>query len=385
MFDSYRSRDADFIPVSQPFLWGNELLYASQAIQEGWISSRGRFVDAFERGFAEALEMRFAVAVCNGTAALHLALTTLDLKPGDEVIVPDFCMISPVLAILYCGATPVPVDVDQTWNINPKLIEEKISARTRAILVVHNYGHPAEMNAISEMARRLNLYLVEDVAESLGATVNGRKAGTFGDLACFSFYANKVITTGEGGMVVTQDPALYEKARWKRDLCFGPTEETRFTHQEIGYNFRLTNMQAAVGVAQLEHMNEAIAAKIAVAEKYDLALKDIEGLTLPPQAEWAKNVYWVYGVAVEPEFGVSRQLLQKYLRDAHIETRRFFTPIHQQPIVASNVAAADFPVSSYLSERGIYLPSYIGMSSAAIQRVANAIRSIQKEHGDLAD
>ena len=380
MLDSYKSREPGFIPVSQPFLWGNEARYAAEAIQEGWISSRGRFVDAFERGFAEALDSRFAIAVCNGTAALHVALATLDLKPGDEVIVPDFCMISPVLAILYCGATPVPVDVDATWNINPQLIEERITARTRAILVVHNYGHPAEMNAISEIARRHNLHLVEDVAEALGATVNGRKAGTFGELACFSFYANKVITTGEGGMVITPDRALYERARWKRDLCFGPDEETRFTHKEIGYNYRLTNVQAALGVAQLEHLDEAVAGKIAIAEQYDRALKDVAGLTLPPQTEWGKNVYWVYGVVVEPEFGVSRRLLQQYLRDARIETRRFFTPIHQQPILAVNGTAADFPVSSHLSERGLYLPSYIGMSWAVIERVADAVRAIQKKY-----
>src|SRR6185369_1273856 len=189
-------------------MWGNEAVYVAEAINEGWISSRGRFVDAFERSFADALDTEFAIAVCNGTAALHLALSTLGITTGDEIIVPDFCMISPVLAVLYCGGIPVPVEVDETWNIDPKLIEAKITARTRAILVVHNYGHPGDMIAISELAHKHNLFLIEDVAEALGATVAGRKAGTFGDIACFSFYANKVITTGEGGMVITRDPKL---------------------------------------------------------------------------------------------------------------------------------------------------------------------------------
>jgi perosamine synthetase len=370
------SPDGEFIPVSKPYLWGNEAAYVNTAIEEGWLSSRGRFVDSFERTFAEKLDTKFAAAVCNGTAALHLAMATLDIKPGDEVIVPDFCMISPVLAVLYCGATPVPVEVDETWNINPDLIEEKISARTRAILVVHNYGHPAAVDKISALARRHNLYLVEDCAEALGATVNGRKIGTFGDLACFSFYANKVITTGEGGMVITQNQELYERARWKRDLCFGSDDETRFIHREIGYNFRLTNMQAAVGVAQLEHFDEAVASKIDIARRYNSALKDVAGLTLPPEASWARNVYWVYGILVEPESRVSRAALQQYLCEMSIETRRFFTPIHQQPIIGRREADTSYPHSTHLAAHGIYLPSYIGMRPDAVARVADAIRTI---------
>ncbi|HZT61402.1 MAG TPA: DegT/DnrJ/EryC1/StrS family aminotransferase [Pyrinomonadaceae bacterium] len=374
-------RDRDFIPVSRPFMWGKEAEYVNQAISEGWVSSRGRMVDAFERGFAEALGVEYAVGVCNGTAAVHLALAALGIKAGDEVIVPDFCMIAPALAILYCGATPVAVDVDETWNMAPALIEEHITERTRAILVVHNYGHPARMDEIADLARRRGLYLVEDTAEALGATVNGQQAGTFGDVASFSFYANKVITTGEGGMVVTRRADLFERLRWKRDLCFGKDEETRYTHAEVGFNYRLTNLQAAVGVAQLEHLDEAIASKVAVARRYDEALRDLPGLTLPPEAAWAKNVYWVYGVLVEPEFGVPRALLQEQLLARGIETRRFFTPLHEQPIVPPQGGASDYPRSAHLAEHGLYLPSSVGMQAAAVERVAETLHALRRQHG----
>lgn len=374
------SLDDEFIPVSRPFMWGKEGAYVQEAIGDGWISSRGKFVDSFERTFAETLGVRYAVGVCNGTAAVHLAVTALGIGQGDEVIVPDFCMISPVLALLYRGATPVPVDVDDTWNIDPNLIEEKITDKTKAILVVHNYGHPAEMRSICDIARRHGLFLIEDTAEALGATINGRMAGTFGDIACFSFYANKIITTGEGGMVVTQNLDLYERARWKRDLCFGADEETRFTHKEIGYNYRLTNMQAAVGVAQLEHFADAVRGKIEIAKRYNAALRGIKGLTLPPEAKWSKNVYWVYGVIIEEDFGVQRATLQKRLRERRIETRRFFTPIHQQPIVKTAGVGGSYPESERLARRGLYLPSFIGMGEESILRVAKAIGKIQGEY-----
>ena len=371
---------AEFIPVSRPHLWGSEAKYVNEALSAGWISSRGKFVDAFERTFAELLPIRHGVAVCNGTAAVQLALTVLDIAPGDEVIIPDFCMIAPVLAILQRGAIPVPVDVDATWNMDPAAVEARISKRTRAILVVHNYGHPAEMNQLTELANRYNLLLVEDAAEALGASVRGRMAGTFGVLSTFSFYANKVITTGEGGMVVTDDSALCERTRWMRDLCFGHDEETRYTHQEIGYNFRLTNLQAAIGVAQLEHFAEAVAAKIAIGEEYNHLLQGIEGLTLPPQAAWAQNSYWVYGIVVERDFGVTRAELQQKLRERKIETRRFFTPVHQQPIIKQAAESSAYAHSCHLAEHGLYLPSYIGMTSDVIARVAETIRDIQQQH-----
>jgi len=368
----------EFIPVSKPFMWGNEAVYAQSAIAAGWISSKGTFVNSFEKMFAETVGVSHAVAVSNGTTALHLALAALGIGNGDEVIVPDFCMMSPVLAILYCGARPVSVDVDETWNINPRLIEEKITPRTRAVLVVHNYGHPAAIDQIAEIARRHKLYLVEDGAEALGGTVNNRNVGTFGDIACFSFYANKVITTGEGGMVAMNDDALYARALWKRDLCFGPDDETRFIHEDVGFNFRLTNVQAAIGVAQMEHFAAAVSQKVQIARQYNQRLSDIEGLRLPPEMPWATNVYWVYGVALEPSFGLSRKQVQQRLREMNIETRRFFYPVHRQPVLKRFELHGNYPNSIDLAENGFYLPSYIGMKEEVVERVANAVRSLLK-------
>jgi perosamine synthetase len=262
-----------FVPVSRPHIWGDEKLNLCQAIDGGWISSRGPFLDEFEDRFAEKIGTRYAVAASSGTAAVHLALSVLDLDKNDEVIVPDFTMISPVLGVLACGAIPVPVDADETWNMDVERIERAITDRTRAIVVVHTYGHPARIDRIMEIARRNNLRVVEDAAEALGARVSGQPVGSFGDLAIFSFYANKVLTTGEGGMVVTNDLELCERVRSKRNLCFGADEETRFIHDDIGFNYRMTNLQAAVGLAQLQHLDEAVAAKMAIAGEYTARLR----------------------------------------------------------------------------------------------------------------
>ena len=350
----------------------------NSALEGGWISSRGEFINKFEQIFAEVMGANYALAVTNGTAALHLALTTIGISQGDEVIVPNFCMIAPIFAVLYCGAKPVPVDCDHTWNMDPLLIEEKISPRTRAILVVHTYGHPADMETIYAIARRHGLYLIEDVAEALGATVNGRKAGSYGDIACFSFYANKIITTGEGGMVTLQDQQLYAKARWKRDMCFGQENEDRFIHQDIGYNYRMTNLAAALGVAQINHLDKAIEAKINIAKWYSSFLQGVRGLRLPEESPWAKNVYWVYGIVLEKEFGLSRPSLMKLLHVAGIDTRTFFHAIHLQPVLRELRIEGKFPNSVYLSDNGLYIPSYVGMAEATALRVAETIRHIQK-------
>jgi perosamine synthetase len=366
------------IPVSRPHIWGNEAAYVKLAIDEGWISSKGRYIDAFEKKFAETLGTRHAVSVTNGTAALHIALDILGIRSGDEVIVPAFCMASPIFAVLYCGATPVPVDADETWNLDPSLIEAAITSQTRAILIVHTYGHPARIDPIIEIARRHGLAIVEDTAEALGATVEGRLAGTFGDIACFSFYANKVITTGEGGMLVMNDSELYARAKAKRDLCFGTESESRFVHDEIGYNYRFTNMQAALGLAQMEHFAEAVDAKIEIGEAYNRALAGVPGLVLPPRSSWATNVYWAYGVVIEKEFGLDRSTVQYLLGTAGIETRRFFTSLHQQPFFKSARTNYSFPKAEHLSADGFYLPSYIGMPGSALAHVADTLRSIQR-------
>jgi perosamine synthetase len=365
------------VPVCRPYFWGEEKAKLCEAVDGGWISSRGPFLDEFEKRFAEKIGVGHAVAASSGTAAIHLALNVLDLQEHDEVIVPDFTMISPVLAVLACGAIPVPIDADETWNIDPDTIERAITKKTRAILVVHTYGHPARIDRIVDIARRNNLRVVEDAAEALGARAFGRAIGSFGDLAIFSFYANKVLTTGEGGMVVTDDPRLCERLRAKRNLCFGADEETRYVHDEIGFNYRMTNLQAAVGVVQLQHLDEAVQAKIAIAREYNALLAKVPGITTPPDSAWGPNVFWVYAVLIEDEFGLDRKTVQSELKLNGIETRRFFHPLHRQPIMPKEGIRQAFPKSSDLSERGIYLPSFIGMGSSTIERVAAGLTGLR--------
>jgi perosamine synthetase len=368
---------ADLIPVGRPFLWGNELERVREALQRGWVSSRGPVVEEFEAQFARRVGRSYAVAVSNGTAAVHLALESLRIGHGDEVIVPDFCMIAPVFALMYAGAVPVPVDVDETWNLDPPAVAAAITPRTRAILVVHNYGHPAAMHKIVELARAHGIPIIEDAAEVLGATVLGRPAGSFGEVACYSFYANKLITTGEGGMVVTDDAELHRRAKWKRDMCFGGDEESRFLHREIGFNYRLTSLQAAVGLAQLDHFDEALRSKIEIAQRYHARLARTRGLQLPSVAGWATHSYWVYGIVAHPAFGVTRGELQRQLAARGIETRRFFSPVHEQPLFSPPLAQVDCPRAQYLSQHGLYLPSYIGMSPSLIDRVVHELHDIQ--------
>jgi perosamine synthetase len=366
-----------FVPVSRPYIWGEEKAKLCEAVDGGWVSSRGPFLDDFENGFAQKLGVGFAVTTSSGTTAAHLALSVLDLQQHHEFIVPDFTMISPVLAVFSCGAVAVPVDADETWNIDPDRIEDAITERTRAILVVHTYGHPARIDRIVEIARRHNLRVIEDAAEALGARAFGRSVGTFGDLAIFSFYANKVLTTGEGGMVVTDDPILCERLKAKRNLCFGADEETRFIHEEIGFNFRMTNLQAAMGIVQLRHLDDAVAAKVAIAREYSEILANVPGITTPPNSAWGPNVYWVYGVMIEDEFGLDRSSVQSALKRNGIETRRFFYPLHRQPIMPKAGIRQAFPRSVHLSEKGLYLPSFIGMDSATIERVANCLVALR--------
>jgi perosamine synthetase len=367
----------DRVPVSQPFQWGNERAYVDRAIRENWISSAGEFLERFETAFARYCGCKFGVACMNGTVACHLAFAAAGIEAGDEVICPDFTMMSPVFALLYLGAKPVFVDADPaSWTIDVRAIERRITPRTRAILAVHIYGHPCDMDAIREIAGRHGLKVLEDAAEAHGGEVRGKRTGALGDVAAFSFYANKIITTGEGGMVVTNDPGIAERARSLKNLSFGKTPESRFIHEGVGFQYRMTNVQAAIGVAQMEHVDEAVAAKIEIARSYGEALAGIPGATLPPQSSWAKNVYWVYGILIGKAFGKSRREVQARLHDEGIETRTFFYPTHRQKMFAP--PAEGFPVSCRLWDEGLYIPSYIGMGDAAIERVAGAIRRIQR-------
>ena len=360
-----------FVPVSRPHIWGDEKTKLGEAIDAGWISSRGPFLDEFEARFAKYIGVSYAVTTSSGTTAAHLALSALELRAGEEVIVPNFTMISPILAVLACGAVPVPIDADETWNMDPDLIEGAITDKTRAIVVVHTYGHPARIDKIMDIARQYDLRVVEDAAEALGANAFGKRIGAFGDLAIFSFYANKILTTGEGGMVVTDDKKLCARLRSKRNLCFGSDDEGRFIHEDIGFNYRMTNLQAALGLVQLDYIEQALASKKNIAQQYTELLAKIPGLTMPPDSCWGPNVFWVYPILIGEEFGANRKTVQRRLKEKGIETRRFFYPLHLQPIMAKEGIQQSFPRSLEIAENGLYLPSYIGMGVDTIRYVVD--------------
>lgn len=359
------------IPVAEPLMGEKELEYVSECILTGWVSSAGKFVRRFEEMFAEFCGSNYAIATSNGTTALHLALLALEIGPGDEVIVPSLTFIASANTVRYTGATPVFVDSDPyTWNIDPTKIESAITQKIKAIMPVHLYGHPADMDPILEIARRYNLAVVEDAAEAHGAQYKGARVGSLGDIGCFSFYGNKIVTTGEGGMVVTDRADLAEKMRVLRDHGMRP--EQRYYHYVLGYNYRLTNIQAAIGVAQMEKVEAILESKVRISRSYEQALADIPGISLPPEAEWAKNVYWLYSILVdEQQFGMSRDDLIALLTENGFETRPFFPPVHTQPIYASPI---HLPVAERLSKTGLNLPSAVNLNVSDIQRIANVIR-----------
>jgi perosamine synthetase len=368
------------IPVADTRLDGNELRYLTQCIQSNWISSAGRFVKEFERQFARAMGCEFGVACANGTAALHLALTALGLGPGDEVILPTFTMIATANAVTYTGATPVLVDSEPvTWNMDPAQVAARVTPRTRAIVVMHTYGHPVDMDAIAAVARGHGLAVVEDAAEAHGARYRGRPVGSLGDAASFSFYANKIITTGEGGMVTTNDEKIARVARRLRDHAF--SDERHFWHKYLGFNYRMTNLQAAVGLAQTERLADLVQTRRLNARRYEERLAGIRGLTLPPQAADVTNVFWMYGILVEDDFGGSRDQLRQRLAHQGIETRTFFIPIHLQPIYHRAHRAHPYPVAETLCRKGLYLPSGATLSESDIDFVAEAIRRAQRGEG----
>jgi perosamine synthetase len=319
------------IPVCIPFIGEKELEYVVDCIKTNWISSKGKYVEEFEAKFAEYCSCKYGVTTTSGTTALHLALASLNIKNGDKVIIPASTMIATAFAVIYCGATPVLVDAEpETWNIDVNLIEEKITDKTKAIMPVHIYGHPCDMDPIMELAKEHDLYVVEDAAEAHGAEYKGRKAGGIGDIGCFSFYGNKIITTGEGGMIVTNNEEITEKAQSLKDLAF--SKERRFLHTDLGFNYRMTNIQAAIGLAQFERIDELVEMRRRNAQLYNGYLKDVEGVKLPVEKEWAKNVYWMYSILIEDEYGMSMANLATELEKKGIETRTFFIPMHEQPV-----------------------------------------------------
>ena len=363
-----------FIPVYEPRLSGKEKEYLLDCLETNWISSIGKYIAKFEDKFSKFCGRKYGVATSNGTSALQLALLVMGIGPGDEVIAPDLTFVASANAVTYTGAKPVFVDVDEkTWAINPQKIPEKINPLTKAIMVVHLYGHPANMDLLRALARQHKLLLIEDAAEAHGALYKGRKIGSLSDLACFSFYGNKIITTGEGGMVVTNSASMAQKARFLRD--HGMSRRRRYWHTAIGYNFRLTNIQAAIGLAQLEKIGETISLKRKIARLYNQYLTGIKGLTLPKEASWAKNVYWMYSVLVNPAFGISRDELGTKLKKSGIDTRPFFVPLHKLPPYRD---FKNYPVAEKLSKTGLNLPSSPALTKSEIKYISEKIRKCQR-------
>jgi perosamine synthetase len=362
------------IPVFEPEFGEEEIASVVAALRRGEISgSFGTAIKDFEEGFAAFCDCRHGVAVTSGTTALHLAIAVLDLKPGDEVLLSSSTNIATALAVIYANAVPVPVDSErETWNLDLDLIESLITPRTRAIIPVHLFGHPVDMDRLNQIARKHNLVVIEDCAEAHGAKVRGRVVGSLSDMGCFSFYANKVITTGEGGMVVTNDAAFAERLRLLRNLAF---TTPRYRHERAGFNFRMTGFQAAFGVAQLQKIDAIIEKKRSVAERYSRALAGLPGLQLPAEKDWAFNVYWMYGLTVGPEYGLSRNKLAAHLKARGIDTRTFFCPMNQQPCLQERPGyrAVACPVADEIWETGLYLPSSITLSDAEIATVCDEI------------
>lgn len=368
------------IEVFEPVIGEEEIEAVVAALRRGEISGTfGESITSFENEFAEYCGCKHGVAVSSGTTALHLAVAAASIGPGDEVLISASTNIATALAVIHNGAVPIPVDSESTtWNLDLDLIESLITPRTKAIIPVHLYGHPVDMDRLMEIATRHKLLVIEDCAESHGATCRGRMTGSFGDMSCFSFYANKVITTGEGGMITTNDDSLAERLKLLRNLAF---TKPRFWHQEAGYNFRMTGYQAAMGLAQFRKIEDIIAKKRLLAQTYNDLLSGIAGLQLPAEAEWARNVYWMYAVVVDPAFGMTRDELMARLKKDGVDTRTFFCPMNQQPClrVREGFREIPCPVADRLWETGLYLPSTYTLGEQTLREIAGSISAASIE------
>lgn len=374
------------IPVNEPWLTEREVDLVAECVRTGWVSSAGRFIDEFEQRWAEYCGRRYGIAVCNGTAALEVAVAALGIQPGDEVILPTFTIISCALAVVRAGGTLVLVDSSpRTWTMDVDAVARCITPRTKAIMPVHVYGHPADMDPILALAGRQGLAVIEDAAEAHGAEYLSRAApgapvwrrcGTFGTVSCFSFYANKLITTGEGGMVLTDDAGLAERLRSLRNLGFQPSR--RFYHDVLGYNFRMTNVQAALGLAQLERMEAIVAKKRWIGQEYTSRLRDLPGLQLPPEEPWARSVYWMYGIVIREDTGMHAGEAAQALQARGIETRPFFYGMHRQPVFQKRgwFLEERYPVADRLAQQGLYLPSGLALTSDQLHDVVGAVRAV---------
>jgi len=362
------------VPVNIPLLSGNELKYLTECIETGWISSEGPFITEFEKKFAAYIGCDHGIAVSNGSAALDVVLKAMELQPGDEVIMPTFTIISPAQSVIIAGGTPVLVDADaETWNMNVAQVEAKITPKTKAILVVHIYGLPVDMDPIYTLAKKYNLRIIEDAAEMHGQTYNGKKCGALGDISIFSFYPNKHITSGEGGMILTNDNDLAARCKKLRNLAFEP-DKRRFVHYELGWNYRMTNMQAALGLAQLEKIDEHIKKKREIGAYYKDGLKDLKGFQQPKHTTpYADNIYWVYGLVAETEQLANDTVA--FLSENKIGTRPFFWCMHEQPVFQKMglFKGEQYPVAEKIARNGFYLPSGLGLTEDQMQTVINEV------------
>lgn len=363
--------------VNEPLLNGNEKKYLNECIDTGWISSEGPFIKEFEEKFAAYIGKKYGVAVSNGTAALEVALYAAGIEKGDEVILPSFTIISCAAAILRLGAVPVLIDIEaDTWNINTDEIEAKISDKTKAIMPVHIYGHPVEMGKIMQLSEKYNLIVIEDAAEVHGAEYKNQKCGSIGHLSSFSFYPNKLITTGEGGMVLTDDENFYKRAKSYRNLCF--EEQERFLHNSLGFNYRMTNLQAAVGLAQLERIDEIVDFKKEMGEYYVSKLSQIKGIQTQIEKDWAKTVYWMYCIQLDESLGIDAKYMMDELKKKGIGTRPFFRGMHDQPILKKlNLFENEvYPLTDKAFKYGLYLPSGMTLTIEQIDKVTQAVQEV---------
>tara|TARA_Y100000590_G_scaffold393266_1_gene471361 strand:+ start:401 stop:1546 length:1146 start_codon:yes stop_codon:yes gene_type:complete len=371
-----------FIPVNVPKLFSHEKNNVRKCLSTGWISSEGEFVRKFENSFSKYNNRNYGISVSSGTGALEIAVRSLNLKKGSEVIISSFTIISTALSVIKSGLKPILVDADlTTWNMNPDQVIKKITKKTKAIIITHIYGFPVDMKKILSICKKKNIKIVEDAAEMIGQTYYGQRCGSFGDLSIFSFYANKHITTGEGGMILTNNKKLYEKCKSLRNLCFG-IGLNRFNHEDIGWNYRMTNLQAAVGFGQLKNINRIIKRKREIGNRYISILKNCEKIFIQPQKlKYAKNIFWVFGILLKKNTKISRDIIVRKLSYFNIQTRNFFYPMHRQKIFMKMKIFkknSKFINADYLSKNGFYLPSGLGISNKEIDYVGKTLLNILK-------
>jgi len=374
-----------FIPVNRPKLFKEERINLNTCLKDNWISSDGPFVKIFEKKFSRFNKRKYGIAVTSGTAALEVAVKSLNLKPKDEVIIPTFSIISTALAVVKFSLKPVLVDSDlQSWNMIADQVLRKITKKTKAIIITHIYGFPVEMKKILAVAKKKKIIVIEDAAEMIGQTYNKKPCGSFGDISTFSFYANKNITTGEGGMILTNDKKIYRKCLSLRNLCFGKGND-RFNHDDIGWVYRMTNLQAAIGCGQLKNISTIIKRKREIGKRYINILKKCDKIYLQPyKFPYATNIFWVFGVLLKRKIKISRNKIVKLLLKKHIQTRNFFYPLHKQKVfLRKNIFTKKqrFKNADYLSKNGFYLPSGVGTTNAEIDFAAKTLLKIINDRG----